>query len=317
MKRLRDILTALGWYPVLGLLHVLAILPLWVLYVVSDAVSCLLYHVVRYRRRVVRDNLTTCFPDMSPDDVRRTMHGVYRNFGDYIVETIKLLHISDKQMERRMTFAGTEIIDKYLDEGRTVVCYFSHTGNWEWAPSVVLHFRHRNDTASVFGQIYRPLRNRRMNKLMLRLRSRFGTVSIPKKTALRFFIENRCDGKAAVVGFMSDQKPSHGDPVRITSFFGRPTAVITGTEALARRLDTAVVYWDMSKPRRGHYHIDIIPMTDHAAQTTPDELTQRYFEHLEKTIRRRPDIWLWTHKRWKTSPARWTDVDPKTRIDND
>jgi len=301
----------------LGLLHILAMLPLGALYVVSDVVSCMLYHFARYRRSVVRENLTACFPEMTPDELRRTIRGVYRNFGDYVVETIKLLHISNRQMERRMTFSGVEVIDRYLDEGRTVVCYFSHTGNWEWAPSIVLRFRHREDSSCDLGQIYRPLRNRRMDALMLRLRSRFGSVSIPKKTALRFFIESRRKGNAAVVGFMSDQKPSHGDPVRVLSFFGRPTAVITGTETLARRLDTAVVYWDMSKPRRGHYHIDVIPMADHAADTEPYELTRRYFENLEGTIRRRPDIWLWTHKRWKTSPVNWEDVDPETRIDND
>lgn len=304
----------MGWYPLLGMLHVLALLPLGVLYVFSDCIAALIYHVVRYRRRIVRDNLTACFPNMSPKDLRRTMHGVYRNFGDYIVETIKLMHISDREMERRMTFGGVDIIDRQLDEGRTVICYFSHTGNWEWAPSVTLHFSHRDDPNDLFGQIYRPLRNARMDALMLKLRSRFGTTSIPKKTALRFFIEARREGKAAVVGFMSDQKPSHGDPVRIVSLFGRPTAVITGTETLARRLDTAVVYWDMSKPSRGHYHIDIVPMADIAEQTRPGELTGRYFELLEQTIRRQPDIWLWTHKRWKTSPRTWDDVDPKTII---
>ncbi len=314
MNRLKNALHHAVFAVFVGLLWLVALLPLSVLYVFSDMLSWFVYHIVRYRRNVVHDNLTKCFPDKSPAAIRQIERRFYRNFTDYIFETIKLLHISDRQMKRRMTFGNVEAMDDVLAEGRDVVIYFSHSGNWEWATSVRMHSRFADSDRIVFSQIYRPLRNAAFDKLMLHLRGRFHTRCIAKYTALRDFVRFRRDKLQFECGFMSDQKPSHNDPVRIVSLFGRPTAVITGTETLARRLDTAVFYWDMSKPSRGYYHIEIIPMADHAAATAPGELTGLYFSLLQANITRQPDLWLWTHKRWKTSPKSWAEVDPETII---
>ncbi|MDE6397495.1 MAG: lysophospholipid acyltransferase family protein, partial [Muribaculaceae bacterium] len=236
----------------------------------------------------------------------------YRNFTDYIVETIKLLHISDREISRRMKFEGLEIIDRLLDDHKSIVAYFSHTGNWEWAPSIRLHSRHAATDETRFCQVYRPLRNRRFDRLMLRIRSRFGSISIPKTRTLRDLLAFVRQGVPSITGFMSDQKPSHGDHVHVLDFFNRPTAVITGTEALANRLGMAVVYWDMVKTSRGHYTIRVRLLADDASKVEPWTLTARYFSELEKTIRHDPAIWLWSHRRWANSPATWNDVDPQT-----
>lgn len=314
MNKLRLGLQRAALVVLTGLIKLAALLPLSVLYIFSDVLAALTYHIVRYRRKVVHANLIACFPGKSKVEIRKIEHRFYRNFTDYVFETVKLMHISNNQMMRRMTFGNVEAMDAVLAEGRDVVIYFSHSGNWEWATSVRLHSRFADNSRIVFSQIYRPLRNAVFDKLMLRLRSRFGTRCIAKFTSLREFVRFRREGLQFECGFMSDQKPSHNDPVRIVSLFGRPTAVITGTETLARRMDTAVFYWDMSKPSRGHYHIEVIPMAGHAAETAPDELTVRYFELLQANINRQPDLWLWSHKRWKTSPPTWADADPATII---
>lgn len=300
-----------------GLLRGFALLPLGAMYVLSDVLAFLLYHVFRYRRKVVRANLTACFPDKSLSEIRKIERAFYRGFTDYIFETIKLLHISDKQMTRRMTFSNVEIMDRFIAEGKDIVVYFSHNGNWEWATSVRLHSRYADDANVVFGQIYRPLRNGNFDRLMLCIRDRFKTRCIPKKTTLRELIGFRKENRRFVVGFMSDQKPGHNDPVRIVDLFGRPTAVITGTETLARRLGTAVVYWDISRPRRGHYHIDVVEMTENASDYAEGSLTSEYFRMLERTVSRQPELWLWSHKRWKNSPRSWEDVEPQTILTNE
>lgn len=291
------------------MLRLVALLPFWALYGIADIIYVLVYWVVRYRRRLVRDNLAKCFPEKSTTELRRIERQFYRNFADYIVETVKLLHISDRQMEKRMQFRGIEKLQKLLDDKRSVVAYFAHTGNWEWAPSVTLHCPDAIAAGDAMCQIYRPLRNKRFDRLMLKVRSRFGSVSIPKSLALRKLLEYRRAGVTTVTGFMSDQKPSHGDAVHVVDFMGRPTAVITGTETLARRLGMAVVYWDMHKLSRGHYMIDIKVMTDDASQTEPYQLTDSYFALLQQTIRRNPSIWLWTHNRWKNSPTTFPAQD--------
>jgi len=274
-------------------------LPFWFLWGIADVLYFMIYHVARYRRRLVDCNLACCFPDMS--DARRGVirRRFYRNFADYIVETVKLAHISDAAMRRRFTFSNVELMDGYLASGRSVVAYFSHCGNWEWAPSVTLHTRLQPGRDAEFCQVYRPLRSAAFDSLMLRLRSRFGSVGFPKRTVLRDLLRYRQRGMPTVTGFMSDQKPSHGDPDYTVNFLGRPTRVITGTETLARRLGSAVVYWDMHKLGRGRYHIDVRLISDDPAALPGHEVTDRYFAMLEETVRRRPDIWLWSHNRWK------------------
>lgn len=287
------------YYILKAILTAVAMLPLSVLYLGADAICFLMHRVLRYRVKVVRRNLQACFPQYRATELRQTENNFYRNFADYIVETIKLLHISDEEMLRRFRFENLEAITDHMSQGRSVVAYFSHCMGWEWAPSITLRCKQQIEAGNAFCQIYRPLRNHTFDLLMLDIRSRFGSISIPKAHALRHFIQMRRDGTVSVTGFMSDQKPSHGDTLHVVQFLGRPTAVITGTEQLARRLQMAVVYWDMRKTARGHYEIYVVPMADNAAKTEEYALTDKYFSLLEKTIRRNPAIWLWSHNRWK------------------
>ncbi len=288
-----------------GLLKLCALLPFRLLYCLADVTYFLLYHIVGYRRKVVRQNLQESFPDRDSKELAEIERRFYRNFADYIFETIKLLHISDRQIEKRMTFENVELIDDFVKNGRSVAVYFSHCGNWEWAPSVTLHTDMRSSI--VFGQVYRPLRDKWTDSLMLRLRSRFGSLSFPKNTVFRDIIRNcRASGHPAVVGFMSDQHPSHGDLIHVIDFLNHPTAFITGTETLARKLDMGVIYWDMYKPKRGHYHIVNRLITDKITETPEFEVTDRYASMLQDSIRRDPTLWLWTHKRWK-NPVSFAD----------
>ncbi len=284
----------------MGVLHLTALLPFRALYLMADAVYLLLAYVVRYRSRLIIKNLRDSFPELDSRELRRMQRQFYRNFADYIFETIKLLHISDGEMLRRFTFSGLEPVERALEEKRPVVAYFSHCGNWEWAPSVTLHIPPGlRESGTIFAQIYRPLRNSRFDALMLRLRSRFGSVSLPKRTAFLDLLRARRDGITTMTGFMSDQKPSHNDTLHVVSFLNHPTAFITGTETVARRLDAVAVYWDLSKPRRGHYHIDMRLMSEAPGELPQFALTDMYARMLEETIRRNPPIWLWSHNRWK------------------
>lgn len=291
-------------------LHGMARLPLGFLYpMVATPLYYLIYHIARYRRKVVRQNIAESFPSHTNDERRKIEQRFYRNFADMIVETIKLLHISDEEMMRRMTFEGIDKIDRLFDEGKSIVAYFSHMMNWEWAPSITL-WTHRHPGDGVeFCQVYRPLKNKWADDFFLRLRSRFNSRSLPKATVFRDLLRFRRDNLLSITGFMSDQKPSHGDPTYITDFLNHPTAMITGTETLGRRLDMAIVYWDMCKPSRGHYHITIKVLSDGGKdlRSIPDmEITHAYALLLQDTIYRDPSLWLWTHRRWKI-PVRFPD----------
>lgn len=298
----------LGW-----MVKGLSLLPFWALYLHADLLYLLLYYVVGYRKRVVRKNLTESFPDKSERELLTFERQFFRNFADYIVETIKLLHISDAEMRRRMTFSNVGLIDDALKAGKPVVCYFAHIGNWEWAPSITQWSSLTPGKDAEFCQIYRPLRNQWFDSLMLKIRSRFGAVSLPKRRSFLDLLRYKKRGMPTVTGFMSDQKPSHGDPVHIVRFLNHPTAVITGTETVANRLDALTVYWHLTKPSRGHYHIDVRPIEPNPAFASPYPLTDSYIRLLEANIRENPALWLWSHKRWKNPvemPAEATENPP-------
>lgn len=281
------------------ILALTARLPLGVLYGLSDFAAWLLYRVVRYRRDVVCSNLARALPELSDAERLDIERQFYRNFTDNFIETAKLLHISDREILARMEFADTAIIDRLLAEGRSIIVYFGHFFNWEWAPSISLHTERKPSDTMVFAQIYRPLRSAAFDRLMLAVRSRFGSESIDKNMGLRRLLHMRRDGIQSITGFMSDQHPGKGDPGLVTTLMGIPTKMITGTETLARKLDMAVVYWDMEKTSRGHYRITTRLMAEHPADLPEGALTEQYTRLLETTIRRNPSIWLWSHKRWK------------------
>lgn len=288
----------------IAILSAFAYLPLRAMYVLSDIAFLLVYYVARYRRRVVDDNLAQCFPDMDQKARAAIRQQFYRNFCDTFVEAVKLLHISDDEICRRMQFENTALIDELLSQGKSVAVYFSHCGNWEWAPSVTLHTTHHQGVE--YCQVYRPLRNHAFDALMLRIRSRFGSLSFAKATVFRDLVHLKRDNVLTVTGFMSDQKPSHNDPTVVTMFLNRPTAFISGTETLARRMGLAAIYWDMEKTARGHYRITCRLLDDGTHAGDPGTLTRNYAAMLQDTITRNPAIWLWTHKRWKipvTMPA--------------
>lgn len=284
----------LGW-----LLHAVALLPLGVLYVVADVIYFLAYYAVGYRRKVVIRQLTDAYPCLAPQEIRRIARRFYRNFADYIVETIKLLHISDAEMRRRFTFSGTEAMDMLLDRDIPVMVLFSHCFNWEWAPSVTMWLRNAPGPRMHFGQVYRPLKNKWMDSLMLRIRSRFHSLNYPMAGVLRELLKARREGIRTATGFMSDQKPIYGDVRHVIDFLNHPTPALLGSAEMASKLKMGVVYWDISKRGRGRYHIDIVHVADNAADLSVTELTDRYFALLTATIDRDPAIWLWSHKRWK------------------
>lgn len=288
-------------YGIIGfILKSLARLPLGVLYFFSDIIGFILCHIIRYRRKVILSNLKACYPEKNQKKLEVIADEFYHRLSDYFFETVKLLHISNREMEKRMKFENLELIESILRDGRSVTIYFSHCFNWEWAPSSTLYLTPEiNGKKIKFCQIYRPLRNVWFDSLMLQLRSRFESISIPKNRTLRELMTMHRDGFLTVTGFMSDQKPSHGDPIHVISFLRRPTAVITGTATLACRMATGVVYWDIIHEGRGHYRIITRPITSNASTMTPEEVTDKYFKLLEQTIDRDPANWLWSHNRWK------------------
>lgn len=285
---------------IIGALYTLALQPLWLLYAYSTVLSFFVHHVFRYRLKVVRRNLRNAFPEKSESELRRIEAQFYRYFCDNVVETIKLLHISDRQIKKRITLENQELVYQLIDQGRPIILYLGHYANWEWVQSMIIMLRE----PKVMGALYKPLRNKVMDRVMLRIRSRFNLICIPTKTAYRRLLEIRRHNPSFMIGFIADQRPTGNSVKHWTEFMHQPTAYLTGGEVIGSRVDANYLYVEAERVKRGHLVLRYKKMEPDADDRGEYPYSRLFLRMLEQTIRRAPAYWLWSHKRWSAVPPR-------------
>lgn len=284
----------LTYWSLTALCGTLSVLPLRVLYIFSDILAWLAHSVVRYRRKVVRANLTESFPEKSAAEIGRIEKEFYRFLGDYFFETVKLFSMSDSFIDRHLRLEGLDELNHAVEAGRNVTLYLGHYCNWEWVSSLPLHISPK----AMCAQIYHPLSNRGSDKFFYRLRTRFGATNVPMEDTLRVLLKCRKEGKPSVTGYIADQAPGLNAHLFV-DFLNHDTIAYTGPERISRFLKADVFYAHMSRPKRGNYTLRFVPITDHIAAEPLFEPSREYFRLLEQNIREAPQYWLWSHRRWK------------------
>ena len=273
--------------------YAVSMLPLRALYCISDCEYVMLYHVFRYRRSIVRKNLTVSFPEKSIEEIIDIEHGFYHWFCDYFFEALKLLSISDEELRRRFTITNSQELEDCFLQGQSVGTILGHYCNWEWLSCVGIDL----PPERVRGLIYHPLYNKIFDRLFLDIRSH-GTP-IPKKEILRYLVRYKQQGIMSIFGYIADQGPKWENIHLWLPFMGQDTPVFTGAERIMRKMNNAVFYVEMTRPRRGYYTCTYRLITKDPKSLPEFEITRRFFRMLEDSIRREPRYYLWTHNRWK------------------
>ena len=279
------------------LFYTLSLLPFRILYGMADIGYVLLYYIIRYRRGVVRKNLVTAFPEKSIDDIKTIERKFYHWFCDYFLEAIKLLSISEKELRRRFTIINSEEVEQCFQEGQDVAAILGHYCNWEWLSCVGMNLPPERE----IGLIYHPLRNKTFDYLFRKLRSheQNGHV-IPKKDILRYVVTKKREGVRNICGYISDQGPKWTNIHLWLPFLNHEyTPVFTGGERIMRKMNNAVFYVEMSRPKRGYYTATYKLITRDPNTLPADDITRRFFCLLEETIRQEPAFYQWSHNRWK------------------
>lgn len=282
------------------LLYLLSLLPMRLLYLLSDGLFFPLFHVVKYRRKVVEKQLDECFPEKSMQERRAIERQFYHFFCDYLVEVIKLFSISKEEMMRRMKFVGIEQVREELKDKKFCFLYLGHYCNWEYIASLSYWLPEIH-----CGQIYHRIYNQAFDDLFLKLRGQFGGESILMKDTLRRILTLRGQEKKVMIGFISDQLPKWENMNHWTTFLNHDTSFFIGAERIAKQVDAALYYVDVERVKRGYYQVTFRLMTLHPKEFPDYELTDQYARLLEKSIRHQPAYWLWTHKRWKRTKEEW------------
>ncbi|MBJ6108186.1 lysophospholipid acyltransferase family protein [Hymenobacter sp. BT523] len=276
----------------LGLAH----LPLAVLYGLAEGIYFLLAYVVRYRWRVVTDNLRNSFPEQSPAEIERTGKAFYRHFSQVVVEILKLAAISPAELAQRMRFVNPELMTRHFADKRLVLSLGSHMGNWEWILSgAALAFPGRA------AGVYKPLNNLFFESFMRRLRTRLGADAVPMLATLRYLVAHK--GQGHTLSLLTDQAAGPEDRPYWTTFLNQDTSFYTSADRLAVQFDCAVLYVGIRRVRRGYYEVTFTELPDgREAANAPAgtfPVTEAFARQLEKDMRASPEQYLWTHRRWK------------------
>jgi len=291
-----------AYYVLFAVWYVVSLLPLWLLHGLSTVLSVVLYHVVRYRRRVVHDNIKSSFPNLSPHKRWMIERRFYTHFCDLIVESVKYFSMSERTMKRRMRFKGIELVEESFRKGRSVGMYLGHYGNWEWVSSFPLWV---NPELCVCGQLYHQLENYVTDQLILYTRRRFGAINIEVNQSVREMVRLRRSGKPIIVGFIADQAPYWDNIYYWSDFLHHETPWFTGAERIIQKLDMDAYYLDVRRVKRGYYVAELKLMSKETKQLEQFRLTDLYAQMMEHTIMRAPSYWLWSHRRWKRTKEEW------------
>lgn len=291
----------------------MSLLPMGVLHFFSDLIYFPLYYVARYRRKVVRKNLTNAFPEKTEKEIVRIEKDFYSSFCDYVMETVKLMSMSSDKIKKHLRFEGLEEVERLaVQKERSCVVYMGHTFNWEFVTSLPLHIK---ESKIKFGQIYHPLANKEMDRLFLELRNQYGAESISMAQTLRRILQLNKEKTPFVIGFIADQVPTWEAINHWLTFFHQDTPVFTGTEKIAQWTGSAVFYMSLHREKRGHYVATLHPICEDASKTEENELTNKYFALLEENIKEAPHLWLWAHKRWKRTRQGYAEREARRERD--
>jgi KDO2-lipid IV(A) lauroyltransferase len=281
------------FYFSLPFLYLISILPFPLFYLFSDFIYFLLYYVIGYRKAVVYTNLKNAFPEKSEAELKRIRKQFYKYLCDLVLETFKTLTISKSAAKRRcyMSPATIALFDRYAQEKKSIIIVMGHFGNWEWAGnSFSLNCKQQ------LYVIYHPLSNTHFDGLIYRMRTRFGSKLIAMRDTFKEMI--RLKEEVNATAFIADQTPAP-ESAYWTRFLNQDTPVFWGTEKIAKKVNYPVVYASVKRKSRGHYEVLSETLFENPKSTSDGEISEAHTRKLEREIREQPEIWLWSHRRWK------------------
>ncbi|OUL59894.1 lysophospholipid acyltransferase family protein [Flavobacterium sp. AJR] len=275
------------------LLWIISILPFPIFYLFSDVVYFIVYYLVRYRRKTVKENLAIALPHLTDKERKTIEKKFYQHMCDMFLEMIKTMTISPEEMRKRFVLTNVELIKEYEEKGKSVVLVASHYASWEWLLTLNAQIKFRG-----IG-VYKKIVNPYFDKLVRKIRSKYDAELVETKKIIPLMAQNQRDGILSLYGLASDQSPKLDRAFHWDTFMGIEVPVHTGAEMLARKYNLSVLFVKVKKVKRGYYEATFIPICDTPKKADGFEITHTYLKEVEKQILEAPEYYLWTHKRWK------------------
>ena len=269
-------------------------LPMGVLHLISHGFYLLNEYIIGYRKAVVLENLKLAFPERKEKELIQIRKQFFKHLVDFFIESIKTFTISEKEIRKRMTYKNLELLKTIVKSGKSIALVGSHQANWEWLiglpmqlPGIVCH------------AAYTRIKNPYFEKVVKQSRSKFGGVMYRTSDTIRNIHKNYKNNQQSLYCLLSDQSPVLHKAQYWSEFMGIKVPVHTGAEMLAKRYNMAYVVWSSKRLKRGYYEIEFQLITDKPNDFTDYQLTDQFLEIAENNIRLYPDVYLWSHRRFK------------------
>ena len=282
-----------GFYLLRTITWLVSKMPRRVLYFHSDVLFFIIFYIVRYRRGVVANNLLNSFPEKTQSDRYHISKRFYAHLCDQFVETLYFDRVSVSEGKKCVKYLNQELVNSYLEQGRSVVCFLGHYNNWEWYTTWTLFSTHR------FYVIYKKFRSQSFERFYFGIRSRFGAIPLERANTFRQLFKDSQQKISSASAFIFDQTPRISDIQHWVTFLNQDTPVILGAEKVAQKFDAVVFFLHSQKVKRGYYETECQLITEHAGACPKYEITDKCMQLLENQIKEKPEFWLWSHKRWK------------------
>jgi len=273
--------------------YLLSLLPFWLIYLISDLFRFIIHSVIGYRKGVVRQNLKIAFPNKKQSELNKIEKLFYRHFVDSFLESIKGLSMSKKAFNKRLHIENPEVLEAFYESGRSIILYSAHYGNWEWLLSLPLYDKHQLTT------FYKPQKNSYFDSLMIHIRSRYGLICLESNKGYKSLMEFKRKNILTTTLMIGDQSPRSGRPAYIADFFNLETDFLPGAAKIAKKTNQVLLFPFYSKSKRGYYKVRFEILDEHPKESTPEEVVSKFATMLENQIKMQPELWLWSHKRWK------------------
>lgn len=268
-------------------------LPLGILYIFSDLIFLVNYYLIGYRKKIVYENLKKSFPEKSEPEILKIRKQFFRNFSDYIVEMMKAMTISEKELKKRMEHRNQELFAEIKSEKKNMILLAGHIFNWEWVSAFAMMIPQENSYP-----VYRKINDDFWEEKVKIIRNRFGNQALSSREVIKHMLKTPVDGNSAYM-FVADQSPHFTEVSYGLDFLNQKTPVFIGYDKISRKLDFAFVYCEMKKIKRGKYQVTYHRIFPEKEQFQEYEVVRKFHQMLEQTIRQDPSNWLWSHKRWK------------------
>ena len=274
-------------------LWIISKLPFRLFYWFSDCIYILVYYIIGYRKKIVRNNILIALPHLSEEKRLSIEKKFYQHMCDMFLEMIKTMSISSEEMKERFKITNIELLKEYEQKNKSIILLAAHYASWEWLLSI-----NESTTFKCYG-VYKKVNNKYFDAKVRAIRSKFKSELVTTDNTIALINDNEKNGIMSLYGLASDQSPQVHKTFHWQQFMGIEVPVHTGAEMLAKRYDLEVVFAKVKKVKRGFYEATFVPIANNPKSIPDYEITDAYLKEVEQQILEAPEYYFWTHKRWK------------------